>query len=126
MINEYNGGGTYKTPLPINCLLNTPVMMFKNLKEMTYKILLNKMLFPMITKKTLQALQDVFGPTLTFVTTFLVTLCVVELIALVRTIQFNNDAKNYVEQLENHIENLGVSVMDTDGGTDAYYDYYSW
>lgn len=84
------------------------------------------MLFPMITKKTLQALQDVFCPTLTFVATFLATLCVVELIALVRTIQFNNDAKEYVEQLENHIENLGVSVMDTDGGTDTYYDYYSW
>lgn len=84
------------------------------------------MLFPMITKKTLQVLQDVFGPTLIAVTTFLVTLCVVELIALVRTIQFNNDAKDYVEQLENHIEDLGVSVMDTDGGTDAYSDYYSW
>lgn len=115
-----------KLPLPINCLLNTPVMMFKNLKEMTYKILLTKMLFPMITKKTLQVLKDVFGPTLTAVTTFLVTLCVVELIALVRTIKFNNDAKDYVEQLENHIEDLGVSVMDTDGGTDAYSDYYSW
>lgn len=115
-----------KHPLPINCLLNTPVIRFKNLKEMTYKILLNKMLFPMITKKTLQVLQDVFGPTLVAVTTFLVTLCVVELIALVRTIQFNNDAKDYVEQLENHIEDLGVSVMDTDGGTDAYSDYYSW
>ena len=115
-----------KLPRVINRLLNTPVMMFKNLKEMTYKILLNKMLFSMIAKKTLQVLQDVFGPTLTFVTTFLVTLCFVELIALVRTIQFNNDAKEYVEQLENHIENLGISVMDTDGGTDAYYDYYSW
>ena len=120
------GEALIKLPRSINCLLNTPVMMFKNLKEMTYKILLNKMLFHMITKKTLQVLQDVFGPTLTFVTTFLVTLCVVELIALVRTIQFNNDAKDYVEQLENHIEDLGVSVMDTDGGTDAYYDYYSW
>ena len=119
-------GVLIKHPLPINCLLNTPVIRFKHLKEMTYKILLTKMLFPMITKKTLQVLQDVFGPTLTCVATFPVTLCVVELIALVRTIQFNNDAKDYVEQLENHIEDLGVSVMDTDGGTDAYSDYYSW
>lgn len=50
-------GVLIKHPLPINRLLNTPVIRFKNLKEMTYKILLNKMLFPM--KKFLTMLKHI-------------------------------------------------------------------
>lgn len=39
----------------------------------------------------------------------------------------NSVSQAYIEQLENHIEALGISIEDTDAETDAYQDYYhSW
>ena len=113
-----------KHPLPINCLLNTPVMMFGNLEEMTYKILLNKMLFPMKTNKFMNGLKNITEDTTNLLVIFFGVLALAELALIAHLYHVDSVSQLYVEQLENHIEDLGVSVLDTDGGTDAFFDYY--
>ena len=115
-------GVRIKHPLSINCLLNTPVMMFGNLKEMTYKILLNKMLFPM--KKLLNVLKVIVEDDKVFLVVFFGVIALAELFTIAHLYHVDSVSQLYVEQLENHIEDLGVSVLDTDGGTDAFFDYY--
>ena len=115
-----------KHPLPINCLLNTPVMMFKNLKEMTYKILLNKMLFPMKTNKFMNGLKNITEDTTNLLVIFFGVLALAELALIAHLFNVDSISQCYVYQLEEHIEQLGVSVLDTDGETDVYQDYYRW
>ena len=115
-----------KHPLVINCLLNTPVMMFKNLKEMTYKILLNKMLFPMKTNKFMNGLKNITEDTTNLLVIFFGVLALAELALIAHLFNVDSISQCYVYQLEEHIEQLGVSVLDTDGETDVYQDYYRW
>lgn len=116
-----------KHPLPINCLLNTPVMMFKNLKEMTYKILLNKMLFTMKENKLLTKLKNAVEKEEYFLSIVFSLMFLTEAAMIGLLCHVNSVSQAYIEQLENHIEALGVSIEDTDAETDAYQDYYhSW
>lgn len=115
-----------KHPRVINRLLNTPVMMFKNLKEMTYKILLNKMLFPMKTNKFMNGLKNITEDTTNLLVIFFGVLALAELALIAHLFNVDSISQCYVYQLEEHIEQLGVSVLDTDGETDVYQDYYRW
>ena len=115
-----------KLPLVINRLLNTPVMMFQHLKEMTYKILLNKMLFPMKTNKFMNGLKNITEDTTNLLVIFFGVLALAELALIAHLFNVDSISQCYVYQLEEHIEQLGVSVLDTDGETDAYQDYYRW
>lgn len=116
-----------KHPLPINCLLNTPVIRFKHLKEMTYKILLNKMLFPMKEIKFLTKLKNAVKKEEYFLSIIFSLMILAEAAMIGILCHVNSVSQAYIEQLENHIEALGVSIEDTDAETDAYQDYYhSW
>ena len=115
-----------KHPLSINCLLNTPVIRFKNLKEMTYKILLNKMLFPMKTNKFMNGLKNIAEDTTNLLVIFFGVLALAELALIAHLFKVDSISQCYVYQLEGHIEQRGVSVLDTDGETDVYQDYYRW
>lgn len=113
-----------KLPLVINRLLNTPVMMFKNLKEMTYKILLNKMLFTMKEIKFLTKLKNAVKKEEYFLSIVFSLMLLAEAAMIGLLCHLNSVSQAYIEQLENHIEDLGVSIEDTDVETDAYQDYY--
>ena len=120
-------GVLIKHPLPINRLLNTPIMMFKNLKEMTYKILLNKMLFSMKEIKFLTKLKNAVKKEEYFLSIVFSLMLLAEAAMIGVLCHVNSVSQAYIEQLENHIEALGVSIEDTDAETDAYQDYYhSW
>ena len=113
-----------KLPRVINRLLNTPVMMFKHLKEMTYKILLNKMLFAMKEIKFLTKLKNAVKKEEYFLSIVFSLMLLAEAAMIGLLCHLNSVSQAYIEQLENHIEALGVSVEDTDAETDAYQDYY--
>ena len=113
-----------KLPRVINRLLNTPVMMFKHLKKMTYKILLNKMLFPMKTNKFLTKLKNAVKKEEYFLSIVFSLMLLAEAAMIGLLCHLNSVSQAYIEQLENHIEALGVSIEDTDAETDAYQDYY--
>ena len=113
-----------KHPRVINRLLNTPVMMFKHLKKMTYKILLNKMLFPMKTNKFLTKLKNAVKKEEYFLSIVFSLMLLAEAAMIGLLCHLNSVSQAYIEQLENHIEALGVSIEDTDAETDAYQDYY--
>ena len=113
-----------KLPPVINRLLNTPVMMFKNLKEMTYKILLNKMLFAMKEIKFLTKLKNAVKKEEYFLSIVFSLMLLAEAAMIGLLCHLNSVSQAYIEQLENHIEALGVSIEDTDAETDAYQDYY--
>ena len=113
-----------KLPLVINRLLNAPVMMFKNLKEMTYKILLNKMLFAMKEIKFLTKLKNAVKKEEYFLSIVFSLMLLAEAAMIGLLCHLNSVSQAYIEQLENHIEALGVSIEDTDAETDAYQDYY--
>lgn len=100
--------------------------MFKNLKEMTYKILLNKMLFPMKTNKFMNGLKNLTEDTTNLLVIFFGVLALAELALIAHLFNVDSISQCYVYQLEEHIEQLGVSVLDTDGETDVYQDYYRW
>ena len=113
-----------KHPRVINRLLNTPVMMFKHLKEMTYKILLNKMLFTMKEIKFLTKLKNAVKKEEYFLSIVFSLMLLTEAAMIGLLCYLNSVSQAYIEQLENHIEALGVSIEDTDAETDAYQDYY--
>ena len=113
-----------KLPLVINRLLNAPVMMFKRLKEMTYKILLNKMLFTMKEIKFLTKLKNAVKKEEYFLSIVFSLMLLAEAAMIGLLCHLNSVSQAYIEQLENHIEALGVSIEDTDAETDAYQDYY--
>ena len=113
-----------KLPLVINRLLNTPVMMCKNLKEMTYKILLNKMLFTMKEIKFLTKLKNAVKKEEYFLSIVFSLMLLAEAAMIGLLCHLNSVSQAYIEQLENHLEDLGVSIEDTDAETDVYQDYY--
>ena len=117
-------GVLIKHPLPINCILNTPVKKFQDLKEMTYKILLNKMLFSMKEIKFLTKLKNAVKKEEYFLSIVFSLMLLAEAAMIGLLCHLNSVSQAYIEQLENHIEALGVSIEDTDAETDAYQDYY--